>query len=297
MRRFTALILFLLIAASSFSEHSPAGAYLVPRHVYVGDTASLVLPLPGLTAGETVSIVLTPGSPDFPSHPYIDFHRVTLERRGTGSVLIVEFAAFQTGRLELPSIKIGGEYFPGLTAEIRSILARRGAVLELSNPALPLTMPGTALLVYGTIAAAVLVLFSVLLLLLRGRGYVSKWLAAWKRKRKLAAMKAAGRRLHKALLKNGKCRDILDALSLEFRAFLSFFFGENCRAMTASELENNLSNDFLGSFFRRCDELRFRGGAADKNDVLAMLADLRAFLETLETLEKTEREQKQEEAA
>ena len=287
---FLALTLFVLITAHAFAQNQ-AAAYLIPRAVYVGDVASLILPLPQLAARETANIVLSRDSQDFPFHPDIDFHRITLELRGAGSVLIVEFSAFQTGRLELPSIKIGGEYFPGLSIDIRSVLTETGSMLELSNPAMPLTMPGTTLLVYGTLAAVVFVLTSLLLLLLRGRNHIKRWIAIWKRKRLLAVMKATGRRLHKAMLKNGKGREVLDILSLEFRTFLSHFFGENCRAMTARELENKLSNDFPGKFFRRCDEIRFSRGVVEKNDVLMMLADLRAFLETLGKAEgKTEQE-------
>ena len=285
-RSFLALTFFVLITASSFAQNSPA-AYLIPRAVYVGDVASLILPLPQLAARETANIVLSRDSPDFPSHPDIDFHRIILELRGAGSVLIVEFSAFQTGRLELPTIKIGGENFSGLSIDIRSVLAGTGSMLELSKPAMPLTMPGTTFLVYGTLAAVIFVLISVLLLLVRGRNHINRWISIWKRKRLLAVMKATGRRLHKAMLKNGKGREVLDILSFEFRTFLSHFFGENCRAMTARELENNLSDGFPGKFFRRCDEIRFSGTAVEKNDVLMMLADLKAFLETLG---KTEQE-------
>ena len=117
--------------------------------------------------------------------------------------------------------------------------------------------------------------------------------------RLLISMKVTGKRLYRALLKSGKCRDVLDKLSNEFRAFLSFFTGENCRAMTAYELEQlPLVYEFeLGKFFRRCDELRFSGGFIDTEDVFPVLADLRSFLEALEKEEKGKIRLKREKAA
>jgi hypothetical protein len=79
-------------------------------------------------------------------------------------------------------------------------------------------------------------------------------------------------------------RNVLDALSREFRFFLSRFTGESCQAMTASEfnnIESQLSGEFLNDFFRRCDGIRFGGGEIKKNDAISMLDDLKQFLAAL----------------
>ena len=292
MRRFWAAMFFILIYAPSHAQNSRTGAYLIPQIVYVGDRAALILPLPNPqdrpAAGSAADIVLASDSPDYPSDPVFDFHRIILERRLSGSRLLIEFSAFQPGLLELPPIEIGGERFAGLSVEIKSVIGASGSELELAGPASALAIPGTALMVYGTLACLVLFLSFVLWLLFRGRRYLHIWITKWNRIRLLVSMKIIGKRLYKALLKNGKSRDILDKLSNEFRAFLSFFTGENCRAMTAHELERlPLIYEFnLGKFFRRCDELRFSGGVIDSEDVFLMLVDLRSFLEALEKEEK-----------
>ncbi|MCL2067524.1 MAG: hypothetical protein FWG99_08675 [Treponema sp.] len=287
MKKNWLIAVFVLICAHSFGQDE---AYLIPRVVYVGDIALLVLPLPRLGAREDNDVVLTSGSPGFPSDPDIDFHRIILERRISGSRLVIEFSAFQSGTLELPPMEIGGELFSGLIAEIRSVIADSGSGLELSPPATALTMPGTAALIYGTLAALAAALILSFWILLRGRRYLHTWAVKWKRRRLIASMKIMVRRLHKAVLKGKKIRDILDILSGEFRGFLSHISGENCRAMTARELELlqvcGLAGCLMGKIFHRCDELRFAPNAAGANDAHAVLADVRAVLDALEKVEK-----------
>jgi len=304
MKRFWSVMLFIFIFVPSHAQNY-TGAYLIPQIVYVGDIAGLILPLPGL-AVSGADIVLAPDSPDFPSDPNFDFHRIILERRSSGSRLLIEFSAFQPGLLELPPIEIGGQRFTGLRVEIKSVIAASGSGLELAGPASALAVPGTAFMVYGTLAGLVLVLGFTLWLLLRGRRYLHILLSKWKRRSLLVSMKIIGKRLYKTLQKNGKGRDTLDKLSHEFRAFLSYFSGENCRAMTARELEqmppffesdSETGDGFLGKFFRRCDELRFSGGVIDSEDVFVVLADLRDFLEALEKAEKGKNRVKEEKAA
>jgi hypothetical protein len=306
MKRLWVAAGFVLIAGSLPAQNN-TGAYLIPPAVYVGDMAGLILPLPGLAADSAADIILAPDSPDFPSDPDFDFHRILLERRLQGSRLLIEFSAFRPGLLELPPIEIGGERFTGLRVEIRSVIDSSGSGLELAGPASALAVPGTASMVYGTIAGLVLFAGFIVWLLLRGRRYLHILISKWKRRRLIISMKIIARRLYRTLLKNGKSRETLDRLSHEFRAFLSYFTGENCRAMTSRELEQMpvffesdsemLKGGFLGKLFRRCDELRFSGGAIAAEDVFPVLADLRSFLEALEKAEKEKNWLKEEKAA
>jgi hypothetical protein len=85
----------------------------------------------------------------------------------------------------------------------------------------------------------------------------------------------------------------LNFLAGEFRIFLSLFTGENCRAMTAGEFSRSsplgewgagdspLGADFLGAFFRRCDNLRFSGAGISSGELLDILGNLRLFIEAL----------------
>jgi len=288
-------VFFLLIAAASYSQNT--GSYLIPRTVFVGDPAALVLPLPGLKT-EAADIILTPGQPGFPSDPNIDFHRIVFERRVSGSRLLIEFTAFVTGYLELPVIEAGGEQFSGLGVTIGSIIEQSKTGLELSAPASSIAMPGTAVMIFFTITSFVLITAFTIWFALKGRRYLQGFIKKWKIWQLFILMRNTEKRLHRALLKGANSRLILDKLSDAFRSFLSFITGKNCRTMTAREFETlsaepehgpqnkdsipDIDFSFLGGFFRRCDNLRFSGRIAVSNEILPLLDDLRFFLDKLQ---------------
>ena len=277
MQKTLTVLILALACTPLFAQDKNAGAFMVPPKVYVGDRASLILPLPGFAVKEdyeTESLV----SPSID----LDLHRALLEHRPVGSRLIVEFTAYTTGILELPPIAIAGEVFSGLKVEISSVLERDASGKVLSGPAPPLAIPGTSLLVYGTIISILCSLSIAFWVLFWGRKRIKGWLAAWERKRLLNGMRGIEKRLRRSLARgDDTCRNILDALSREFRGFLSHFTGESCRAMTASEFANTelrLNGEFLKDFFWRCDGIRFGGNEINKNDAMSILDDLKQFL-------------------
>jgi len=271
------ILLTAFICGMGFAQDRNADALMIPSRVYVGDRASLILPLPGFAVkedSETASVVSASAD--------IEIHRVLLERRPVGSRITVEFTAYAPGILELPSIVIAGEVFNGLKIEISSVLERNASGRVLSGPAPPLAIPGTSLLVYGTIISILCCLSITFWVLFWGRKKIKVWLAAWEKKRLLAGMTGIEKRLRKSLAKGDDTyRNILDALSREFRSFLSRFTGERCQAMTAVEfanIESLINKEFLKDFFRRCDEIRFGGGEINRNTAMSMLDDLKQFL-------------------
>jgi hypothetical protein len=262
-----------------------SGAIMIPSKVYVGDRASFVLPLPGFAADKYSGagpVQLSSLSPD------IDIHHITVERRPGGSLLTIEFSAYAPGILELPPIDVAGETISGLRIEISSILGSDGSGMTLSAPALPLAIPGTSLLIYGSISLIIAVLLLTIWILFRGRGRMETLLATWRRKRLLALMLATERRLRRALLRGIECRQILDTVSMEFRNFLSRFTGINYRAMTAAEIgwlanagEGIADASSLGAFFNHCDGIRFNGREITNDETLSLLGDLKNFLAAL----------------
>jgi hypothetical protein len=311
MKKSPISIFFILIytALCGIAHAQDTGAYLVPRRIFIGDPAILVLPLPGLSSSANSSsrgqssyeIVLTPLSPDFPLHANIDFHKITLERHPGGSRLIIDFTAFAPGILELPVIEIGGERFSGLTVTVNSIIDSRSSV-ELSMPASSLAMPGTALMLYGTMTAIIIFILLAIWFVFKGRVLLQKFSEKWKLWRLFISIKITEKRLHRAVLKGANKRLIINKLSDETRVFLSILSGYNCRAMTAREFmelpfdnlkikENDLL--FLPNFFRRCDKLRFSGVFIISDEVLQLLADLHGFVVMLEKARKEKPMQKE----
>lgn len=297
MKKYLTIILFLFISGVSRAQN---GAWQIPRVVYVGDPATLILPLAG-SAEDSADIILTAQSSNnavnFPSSLNIDFHRIVLERRTSASRLLIEFTAFAPGTLELPVIEIGGMSFSGLTVTINSVIDSKNSTLELSRPASSLAMPGTALMLYGTLAGFALLLLSAIWFALKGRRYLQRWTEKWKLRRLFISIRNTEKRLNKNLSKGGSKRDILNKLSFEFKNFLSVYTGNNCRAMTSREFENlSLNSSFLVNFFKRCDFYRFSGADFEAGDISRLLADMLLFLDELEK-SKTENENPGEEKA
>jgi hypothetical protein len=286
MKRLTFLLLFIFMCAVSRAQN--AGSYLLPRIAYVGDRATLILPVPELR-GENANISLSAELPGFPSDDDVDFHRITLERRESGSRLLIEFTSFVPGIHELPVIEVGGMTFSGLSVKISSIIDPDKPVLELSGPAPSLAIPGTAMMIYGAITVFAVFASLAVWFLFNGRRYLNVWSAKWRQWSLFISMKMLEKHLYKKLFKGGNNREIIDKLSTEFRAFLSYLSGKNCRAMTAGELEKLpawFDCVFLGKFFRCCDDLRFSGGSVNREDVFSLLSDMRNYIGTLEKAEK-----------
>jgi len=293
-----ALALAVCAAATVRAQDEPR---TIPRAIFVGDRATLIVPLSGFPDGGPAVVELP--AYRLPSAPDIDIHRVALERWPGGVRLAVEFAAFAPGALELPPIEIAGEVFRGLVVEVNSALAPR-EVPVLSPPLGALAVPGTALLVYGTAAALALALLLLSLATRRGRALLARLLASLARRRVFWAMLGAERRLRKALAKGAAPREVLDGLSRDFRGFLADLAGESCRAMTAAELADMpliAASDpapaepgdlalaarmpsapspvpGLGAFVARCDRARFGGRPVDAEQAEEMLGEMRAIV-------------------
>jgi len=283
-------LIFLLLSAALYSQTS---MYLVPRQIYVGDPATLVLNLPA-TSHNRADIILTKNDSllngyNFPSDENIDFHRIILEQRTVGSRLMIEFTAFVTGLIELPVIEIDDAVFTGLTVTVNSLINNRSDRV-LSGAASTLAMPGTAFMLYGSMAAFVVLVLSVIWFAVKGRTLFRELKEKWKRWRLFTGIRKIKKHLLKAEAKGTEKRLILDKLSAETRNFLSVLTGNNCRAMTAREFEMMPADTFtdqsqtikFAEFFKHCDDLRFSGKNIDSRDILQLLADLDQFIDILE---------------
>jgi len=287
------VINFFIITGTLHAQDS--GVYLIPQRIFVGDHAALVLSLPAAEQN-SADIILT--GENLPAEEHIDFHRIILEQRISGSRLLIEFTAFLPGTLELPVIVIAGESFSGLSVTVSSVIDDRSDHI-LSGTASTLAMPGTAFMLYGFMAAIVFILLLTIWFAVKGRTLLRELKEKWKRSRLFAGIRKTEKRLHKAILKRTDKRIILDKLSQEFRNFLSVFTGSNCRAMTAREFKALSLNVFfndenlsLENFFNRCDELRFSGANIDSQDIMQLLNNMRQFVDALEKIKGKQTEEK-----
>jgi hypothetical protein len=240
---------------------------------------------------------------DLPETADLVITRIELEHRNGISRLLIDFIPYAPGLLPLPALAVpvpGGKplELSGLSAAVASILGPQEAAL--SGPAPPLATPGTGVIIYGTSAGVLLVLFLAIGLSVWGRrNFASLW-ARFKRRRLLRIMAKFLRRLDTESLgaKDKSPAEFLSILSLQFREFLSLFTGTDCRPLTAGEFSRlPFYPEFLCPFFRRCDRLRFSGKEIEQSDFKAALEEIRSFIGMLMLAEKEAQETREEEGA
>ncbi|MDR0411144.1 MAG: hypothetical protein LBH75_04135 [Treponema sp.] len=273
---------FFLFLYPLYAEEAYEGAYMVPQTVYVGDRATLIVPLGASHAAAAVE----PMNID-PPPPQTELvvHKIAVERQKDGMHLIVEFTAFETGILELLPITV-----PGFADEFRLSVAIASLIspstMSLSPPAPPLAVSGTAALLYGTSISLILAIF----ILVSARVFwVRQFLSLsvlFKNHLLIFSMK---RRLD-SLQKSPQKNKILDSLSAEFRLFLSRFFNTDCSALTADEFSSfpflertadHPQDSALRTIFRRLDSFRFNFNAESEDNVRAAIEDVSVFIEKL----------------
>jgi hypothetical protein len=215
--------------------------------------------------------------------------------------MLIDFTPFAPGELELPPItvpQLPGFSLEGCRVSVASVLAPESrGVLVLSGPAPPLAVPGTALLIYGSSSLMILALLLLLGMGIWGRPYLANLMEVRRRRRLIRLMGDIGESLRERI-PQGSSRMILKKLSVEFRAFLGYFFdgesGGDCRAMTAEEFSalaplfppaeelQPVSPASLGDFFHHLDRLRFSGGTAPGGEISALLDQMDGILRAMD---------------
>jgi hypothetical protein len=278
-------------------RRSSAESYLIPQTVFVGDLGRLVYPLKDtVPPGENLVLDIPK---DLPRVKDLIITRVELDRREGDARLLIDFQAFAPGLIPLPPVEIASRSFTGLEIRVASIL-ESDEDLVLSPPASPLAVPGTVLVIYGAVFAVIVFILGVVF----GGFWYGKHLDYFRarslRRRTLRNIRRILRRIRIALGKNKTGEgEALTLVSSEFRTFLSCFSGMNCRAMVPGEFlrlpplfppeEGKAPSDtggFLRDLFRRCDTLRFSGGAIDCGTAIGILEDIQNFVSALEKAEK-----------
>jgi hypothetical protein len=293
----SALLTAGLTRPPAAAQEAPPGedaSYLIPQTVFVGDPGQLALPLNPLLKGITGTALEDPAA--LPRLRNLTITRVELETREETPRLLVDFIAFVPGTIELPPLEIASLRFEGLRVHIASILEAEGNSRVLSEPAASLAAPGTATLIYGAVLGFLLATLLLVFGCIRGIPGLKRWLRIFRRRRVIRSMDRVLRQMRSRLLKDppGGEEDVLTQLSGEFRIFLGFFLGMNCRSMTAGEFRDLLPGEpgsplsglFLCDLFRRCDALRFSGEPLSPGAALSLLDEAGTFTGALDQAER-----------
>jgi hypothetical protein len=259
----------------------PGGQYLIPQTVFVGDRGRLVAPLGPDFAG--LEPFTAENSGQLPGLPDLVIRRIEVERRGEERRLLIDFVAYAPGKFSLPPVSLppGGTLrLTGLELTIASILSPPSMIL--AEPAPPLALPGTSLLIGGGLLLAALILFAAIGGSVRGRSFFAVLLENGRKRFLLRSMERILRRLRAEALRERAAPavgEILARFSAEMRNGISLFDRRDYRAWTAGEL--SVPFPVLALLFRRSDTLRFSGAGVERGELLAILDETRLFLGTL----------------
>ncbi|MCL2480044.1 MAG: hypothetical protein FWF22_11100 [Treponema sp.] len=272
----------------------PTDIYLIPQTVYVGDRGRLVISL-GPAFDDAPAFVQT--STESYGRDLV-INRMELEKRNNAARLLIDFVSFAPGDIVLPPIRIPvrGDSFlilGGIRFTVASILSGQPAIL--SDPALPLAVPGTGFLIYGGIGALLFLLVIVIAGLLWFRRFFGPLRKRFRQKKFLASIDQKIRLLRADDCKNDlvKQNEIFSLLAAEFREFLSFITDVNCSALTPNEfsllpveIPGTPGADYFPALFGRWDNLRFSGQPIGHSDVIGILDELGLYFTGLKKAEK-----------
>jgi len=272
----------------------PQETYLIPQTIFVGDQGRLVAILGPVFQEAEPFVLLSPQ--EIPVIPDLVISRMELEKRNNQIRLFIDFIPYAPGSFTLPLFWISSSnseplILGSLEISVASILTPEFMVL--SDPALPLAVPGTGLLLYGGAGA-------ILLVLILGFGafyWVHRYLGPFREKRRQRKL-YLGLEQRLKVLRAGDTdpiqqKELFSLLAGEFREFLSIVSGVNCKVLTPMEfldlpvlVPGGPGPDRLSALFRRWDQLRFSGENMAQGDVLTILDELGSFLLSLTNEEK-----------
>jgi len=213
-RSFLVMAILLVFVLGLQAQTRTDVPYLVPQTIFVGDSGRLVVPLG--RAFSRINPFILDAQEKLPETPELLIRRLELERRsgGGGTRLLIDFIPYAAGVLTLPDLEIlsqgeGTEplVLSGLEIQVASIL--NPSQMSLSGPVAPIAVPGTGLLIYGTIIIFILLLCLGIGISLWGRRHFKDLLELFRRRRLIGAMAKFLRCLRQECsLKRAEIRDI-----------------------------------------------------------------------------------------
>jgi len=238
------------------------GGLLVPREVYVGDTAEFSFTATAFNSAlEDGSVFVIPPA-DFPVTADLDIESIVIARRGDTSSITVRFVPWTAGIIKLPSITLKKIAVSPPPFRISSIVEKTGRK-ALEPPRSPLLVPGTTLLLYVFIALVIAAVAALVFAGVKIRRFLSGLSSGW----------ASGRRIRiltrelAALSRSTGKKEMLVWYG-EFSAAVRRYLGDLAEGkplaffpLTVTELLSSIVDapDSLGELLFRVDAIRFSG--------------------------------------
>ncbi|MCA1949222.1 MAG: hypothetical protein LDL24_01510 [Treponema sp.] len=279
--------------ASSHSEI--LSATQVPPQVFVGDKARLVLTLvpKGSSAPRTLVIDVEDKLPQSKS---IHITRIELDTHGKNPKMIVDFVPFEPGAILLPTLEIGPYVISRQIVDVASVLEADHGGLETAPPEETLLIPGTRLLLYGTIGFLFVLVLGLFAFLMWGSAWYAQLQAWFKKRQILGNLKKSLDYLEREKKEYSPVK--IGELISYLRLYAEMQTGIPCVAKTGREIEaqadlfpNPEQALSLGHIIRQSDMMRYSGKTVTALEFEQLSLDIKKLVILLQSKVKGERGQ------
>ena len=264
----------------------PLETYLIPQTIFVGDRGRLVAVLGPAFQNMDAFVLQSPR--EISVNPDLVISRIELEKRNNGIRLLIDFVPYAPLSFSFPLLQVSSStgreslILGGIEINVASILTPE--LMVLSDPALPLAVPGTGFIVYGGAAVILLILIVAIGVLFWMRRYLGPFREKMKKRRLIASLEKNLNSL-RAEDNDFRQKELFSHLAREFREFLCLLTGIDCMVLTPLEflslpvlVPGSPGPDYLCGLFRRWDKLRFAGTPMARSSVHEILDELVSFL-------------------
>lgn len=263
---------FAMCALASFVPLFADEGILIPREVYVGDTAEF-----SFSSGAFASVLedgtlfaLPPN--EIPASDAVDVKSILVSQHGQTASVTIRFVPWASGVIRLPSFKLKGVAVTPPVVRIGSLIEKTGKT-AIEPPRSPLLVPGTTWILYGLIAAILVATVAGIVVAVRLARYLLQ-----SPLRRQAGRRAAilFRELKNLERKAGKIS--FDSWYAAFALSVRRYFGAYCDgdfgallSSTGTEISSRVRDldaslaSSVASLFSAMDEIRFGSAVAPES--------------------------------
>ena len=287
-----ALCLFIVLPICRIAaegEYTIRQIHFLPPTYFVGDEVEVRIRL-------AVKEGLVPAEPtELPAPTWVHIRDVRIIPISSEYDIRIAFSSYETGKGELPSIALGDITLDGVEIATKSMLGEDTLKIEESfGPAL---LPGTRLLLAVAVGALLIVPVFMFLLVICVRRLTKHIIAERKERRPFKELTLVLNELANPESPT-KIREFYIRLTKVFRDYLSSRLEVNLRTLTASELQNRLTEQFFGitpvenifTELSRFDAVKFGSHRVNRP---GRNRDIRKVRDAAEAIETWRREAKQ----
>lgn len=246
---------------------------LIPREVYVGDTAEFSFTTGAFNGALEAGAEITVPAESVSVSADATVSAIVVRRDASFSTVTVRFVPWSTGLLRLPAFTLKKIRVIPPPVRIYSIVEKTG-ISELEPPRSPLLVPGTTLILYALVAASTVALAAALVFVSRLRRYLESNQGKIQSSRRLRFVMRDLRGLEHRIRKVG----YLEWYAL-FAATLRRYFGNLLGEGPSSVL--SLTASEIALLLRRPEDDVF---AQEKVPASAVSGDFRSLAANVESL-------------